>query len=262
MSGYYGYGQGTIFRISPDGTFTNLVDFSLMSITNGSAPIAGLCKAGDGCLYGTTSADGEYTGGTIFRITTNGNFTVLYNFGSNPDDGAEPIADLILGSDGNLYGTTQDTSECCNDSGTIFRITTNGVFTTLYRFSPTGPSAYYGGVGPFGGNADGIGPEAGLVQGRNGDFYGTTTFGGAYGYGTIFRLTVLPQLQSLVQTNGSINMAWSIMPGQTYQIQFTTNLLSTNWFSFGSAVTATNTVLSATDSTTNTQCFYRIMLLQ
>jgi len=242
-------GYGTIFRITSDGTFTTL--FSFNNGPAGYATIAPLVMGSDGNLYGTTTYGDYPCRGAIFRITTNGDLTVLHSF---QYVGGDPSG-LIQSSDGNFYGTTQAGGNCVGgfDMGTIFRITTNGTYTTLYAFS-----------GP-----DGDWPQGALVQAKDGSFYGTTSYGGPgfdplhsvmSGYGTIFRFVIPPVFQSLKQTNGLCALTWSIMPGQTYQLQWNTNLGSTNWFNLGSPVTATNTTACATDCMTNSQCFYRIML--
>ncbi len=170
--GAYGVGSGntcgTVFKITPSGVLTTLHSFDC---TDGEAPIAGLIQATDGNFYGTTS---EYGGpyGTVFKITPNGTLTTLYIFGA----GATPYAGLIQATDGNFYGTTPGTG--ANGAGTVFKITAGGTLTTLYSFCSQS------------GCTDGTAPYAGLVQGTDGSFYGTTTFGGAIGnYGTIFRIT-------------------------------------------------------------------------
>jgi len=228
---------GTIFRITPAGAYDILVSFNG---TNGFRPVAGLCKGNDGNFYGTTyGAPGNYYS-TVFQMTTNGVLTTLhqFQFAGETNDGDEPVAKLIQGSDGKFYGTTT--------GNTVFQITTNGTFAVLHTFS----------------GLDGLIPRASLVQGADGNFYGTTSGGGAHGYGTIFSITIPPAFQSVTQTNGMFNFTWSIVPGQTYQLQSNTNLSSTNWLNLGSSVTATNTTAGGSDSTTNSQCFYRIMLLQ
>ena len=117
--------------------------------------------------------------------------TTLYSFAGatiNPAgsyanaDGEDPNASLILGNDGNFYGTTGYGGP--NGSGTIFQITPAGVLTSLYAFSA--PSSQE----PFG-NADGVLPSGGLTLGSDGNFYGATTSGGTSGAGTIFKLAVI-----------------------------------------------------------------------
>jgi uncharacterized repeat protein (TIGR03803 family) len=132
-------------------------------------------------LYGTTGYGGTNFAGTVFRIGTNGDgYAVLYNFGGTGGDGYGPNG-LIQGTDGMLYGTTQEGGT--NSDGTVFRIGTNGNgYAVLYRFTGTG--------------GDGTAPLAGLIQGADGTFYGTTLYGGGgagyNGYGTVFRLIPWP----------------------------------------------------------------------
>src|SRR5215472_12076832 len=144
---YFGVsGCGTIFEITPSGTLTTLYSFCSQSgCPDGNFPAAALVEAADGNFYGTTPAGGandsctyfSRTGcGTIFEITPSGTLTTLYSFcsqGSFPDcpDGASPNG-LVLGSDGNLYGTAYLGG--ANDSGTVFQITPSGTLTTLYSF--------------------------------------------------------------------------------------------------------------------------------
>ena len=197
---------GTIFKITPTGTLTTLFNFDT---THGSTPIGGLVLGLDGNLYGTAERGGAHGFGNIFRITPAGALTVIYDF-TGGTDGGLPVAALMIGSDGNFYGTSHP--------GIAFRITSGGVFTPIASI-PTdtyGPLAlasngsYYG-VTEFGGtNTDGTiyritgttsttlynfdGPHGafpigGLVVGSDGNLYGTTTAGGANNDGVIFRIT-------------------------------------------------------------------------
>jgi uncharacterized repeat protein (TIGR03803 family) len=258
-------GGGTVYRITPDGAYTTLISFDG---PNGFNPLGGLVLGKDGNFYGTTIAWGTsgnpvtYSVGTVFKLTTNGVLTVLHYFTGSAEEGWEPHGTLMQGSDGNLYGTTWSGGNTdganLDGYGTVFQITTNGEFTTLHKFN----------------GADGSHPDGALVQGPNGDIYGTTVNGGisflgnqigyaSYdGYGTIFRITIPPTFQSVAETNGQINFIWSIMPGQMYQVQYNTDLASTNWLNSGSPVTASNAVASAAYCMTNMQCYYRIRLTQ
>jgi uncharacterized repeat protein (TIGR03803 family) len=116
----------------------------------------------------------------------------------------------------------------------------------------------------FNGN-DGANPLAGLVQGSDGSFYGTTYGGGAGGAGTVFRLTVTPAapvFQPVRLTNGTLTLTWSTEAGGTYQLHYNSDLGSTNWTNLGSAATAAGATLSATDPVTNGPTrFYRVVLL-
>ncbi len=165
---------GTVFQISTGGSLTTLHPFSGGAGTNpsdGHMPVAGLVQGNDGYFYGTTSIGGTYNGGTIFRINPTGSsYTILYSFTNSPDQ-ALPKAGLVQGSDGNFYGTTAFGGT--NGEGTVFQFNTNGSLTTLHTF----------GIG-----SDGKEPEAGLVQGNDGNFYGTTYSGGTIS-GNVFRIS-------------------------------------------------------------------------
>ena len=113
---------------------------SFQSYTNGANPQAGLVQGSDGNFYGTTPSGGTNGDGTVFKITTNGALTSLYSF-TGGNDGANPVAGLVQGSDGNFYGTTPyiigPDGIYAEDgyylgSGTVFKISTNGALTNLY----------------------------------------------------------------------------------------------------------------------------------
>jgi RHS repeat-associated protein len=161
------FGAGTVFRIAADGSVTPLCSFNW---DNGAHPHSRLSWGEDGNLYGTTYEGGINGYGTTYRITPGGVMTSLHSF--NLGDGAYPRSGLLLGSDGNFYGTTEAGGDAWGE-GTAFKLTPGGVVTTLYSF----------------GWSDGIRPANGLTQGRDGNFYGMTSFGGAGGGGTIFKLT-------------------------------------------------------------------------
>ena len=177
------YGEGTVFRMTTNGTLTTLLSFAY---TNGAYPQAWLVQGADGNFYGTTSEGGTYGDGTVFRLTTNGTLTNLVSFNYSVN-GSSPYAGLLQGADGNFYGTTADGG--ANYDGTVFRMTTNGTLTTLASFN------YTNGASPYGG----------LVQSTDGNFYGTTAEGGTYGDGTVFRLTTNGTLTNLVSFNYSVN---------------------------------------------------------
>jgi uncharacterized repeat protein (TIGR03803 family) len=168
---------GTVFKITPGGTLTTLYSFcSQTNCTDGATPFAGLVQAANGDLYGTTFYGGS--GGTVFKITPAGTLTTLYNFCSqtNCTDGDQPFAGLVQAANGDLYGTTYG-GGANGGIGTVFKITPGGTLTTLYSFCSQTNCA------------DGGGPEAGLVQAADGDLYGTTCCYGAYGGGTVFKIT-------------------------------------------------------------------------
>jgi uncharacterized repeat protein (TIGR03803 family) len=196
-------------------TFNSLFNFDG---ANGDDPLyMSLVQGVDGNLYGTTVAGGPPSAhcepdgcGNVFKITPDGTLTTLYNFCSQPDcsDGEQPYAGLILGTDGNFYGTTfqgghgpqckPNLSYC----GTIFRITPQGTLTTLYSFCRRP------------GCSDGNRPTGALLEGSDGNLYGTTSSGGTYNYGTIFRLAkdgVLTTLHTFCpQTNCIEDGGWPL----------------------------------------------------
>jgi uncharacterized repeat protein (TIGR03803 family) len=182
------YGSGAVFRIAPDGAESVLYSFSgeggIPGSTDAAAPESALLVGADGSLYGTSSAGGDHDAGTVFRVTTAGAETVLYSFSGSAvagsPDGAAPVAALLLGADGNFYGTTPDGGTA--GKGTVFRLTPSGSETVLYSFS----------------GGDGANPLAGLIEGSDGNLYGTTQTGGPDDTGTVFRLTTGGTLTSLV----------------------------------------------------------------
>jgi uncharacterized repeat protein (TIGR03803 family) len=153
---------------------------------DGNYPDAGLIFDTNGNLYGTTASGGAQYRGALYELTAAGTEKILYSFGSQPD-GSDPYAGLIFDEAGNLYGTTSygGASKCSNAyvCGTVFELTADGTETILHSFG-----------GGYGDKADGTDPQAGLIVDNAGNLYGTTAYGGnlecgAYGCGTVFRLT-------------------------------------------------------------------------
>jgi uncharacterized repeat protein (TIGR03803 family) len=185
----YGGGSayGTVFKITPAGQLTTLHTFA--HDANGFYPEAGLIQASNGLLYGATSGGNSPSpGGTVFEITSTGDFSSLYSYCSENGcpDGTTPLSALIQANDGNLYGTTWY-GGANGGTGTIFEITLAGQLTTLHSFDGT----------------DGVNPN-GLLQSTNGTLYGTTAGGGNGGDGTIFSLSVgLSALVKTTPTSGS-----------------------------------------------------------
>ncbi|MHB1814869.1 MAG: choice-of-anchor tandem repeat GloVer-containing protein [Steroidobacteraceae bacterium] len=166
-------GLGTVYEVSPTGAQTVLYSFA-GGTTDGEVPLGHLVMGSGGSLYGTTSTGGAYDLGTVFRISLGGVETVLYSFaGTTIHDGAYPRAGLIMDGSGDLYGTTS--AGGTYDLGTVFEISTSGTETVLHSFA--------------GGTSDGSDPNGGLLLGSSGSLYGTTSTGGAYDLGTVFKLS-------------------------------------------------------------------------
>jgi len=168
--------SGTVYRVTlPSGPFTILPN------TVPQEPLAPLFQASDGFLYGTTELGGTDNLGTIFRIATNGTIKIIHNFTNSALDGSNPAGPLVQGKDGNLYGTTQHGGAALDDTGTVFKLTLPSLaFSTLFSFDPLNLDAT---------NVDGAFPFAGLLQGPDGNFYGSASNGGANTAGTLFKIT-------------------------------------------------------------------------
>ncbi|HEV2473907.1 MAG TPA: choice-of-anchor tandem repeat GloVer-containing protein, partial [Chthonomonadales bacterium] len=175
------FGHGTVFKISPLGSFTVLYSFT--GTTDGNVPYGGLCLASDGNLYGTTAGGGLYGYGTIFRITTSGVETVLHSFDYN-HDGAQPECDLVEGSDHRLYGTTLNGG--LNFGGTAFVISLDGGFSLLHAFDDPASARYAGSI-----------PLSGVIQASDGFLYGTTRLGGSHLGGTLYKMSTTGSLTVL-----------------------------------------------------------------
>jgi uncharacterized repeat protein (TIGR03803 family) len=250
-SGYYYYGAtkaggidstacpnrvcGTLFKVYPSGTFAFLHSFDG---TEGASPFAGLVLGNDGNFYGTTNSGGANNDGTVFKFAVVGHvLTTLHSFAGSPTDGGAPQSGLALATDGSFYGTTSNGGANCGapGCGTVFKITPTGTLTTLHSFCAQT------------GCPDGELPTGGLVQGTDGNFYGTTVDGGAnnacgtIGCGTIFRLGV--GLGPFVATRST-----SRKVGATVII-LGTNLTGATSVSFNGAA-ATFTVVSSSEITT------------
>jgi|HubBroStandDraft_6_1064221.scaffolds.fasta_scaffold04705_2 uncharacterized repeat protein (TIGR03803 family) len=190
---------GTIFEISPAGKFSTLYSFcSQPNCEDGKYPFAGLMQATNGNLYGTAEEGGSNGYGTIFRITTSGKFTALYNFCSQPRcrDGELPSSALVQASDGKLYGSSGyggDTDFCDGyGCGLIYEFTPPGKLKVLYTFCSTGDCS----SGAF--------PQT-FIQGTDGAFYSVAPGGGTNNFGTVFGFSIgLPAFVNTLPTAGGV----------------------------------------------------------
>lgn len=175
--------RGTVFEITPQGKLTTLHSFcSQTDCPDGAQPLSGLTLGTDGNFYGTTIGGGSTFSGTAYRISPTGNFAVLYSFCSRTAcaDGAEPAGTLALATNGKFYGTAPLGGE--TDGGSIFQLTPSGLETVVHNFP--GPE-----------NPDNI--ANGVMQGADGNLYGTSYLGGSNRFGYVFKLTPAGQFTRL-----------------------------------------------------------------
>ena len=167
-------GCGVLFRVTPAGVEST--PYAFVGGQNDGAQAASVIQGSDGNLYGVTQYGGQSNVGTVFKVTPAGAEVVLHSFAGG-SDGALPQLPLTEGRDGNLYGTTPYGGK--NADGVVLRVTPAGVETVLYAFAGT--------------SSDGANPFTAMVQGSDGNFYGTTSSGGddacAGGCGTVFSIT-------------------------------------------------------------------------
>jgi uncharacterized repeat protein (TIGR03803 family) len=241
---------GAVFKITPSGTVTVVYDFN-DATGSGYTPYGGVVLGTDGNFYGTTKAGGKLNEGTLFKITASGTLTPLYNFGTCKypcKEGLYPKAPPVQGTDGNFYGTAPNLSDGTN-TGVVYKITSAGKFTTIHAFDFTagynsnapliqGSDGNFYGTTTLGGKTvtptcvaafasptcgtvfkittagkvtfiyefaktDGAGPIGPVIQGTDGNFYGTTSEGGTSGFGVVFKLTSSGVLTVLHDFNGT-----------------------------------------------------------
>jgi uncharacterized repeat protein (TIGR03803 family) len=212
---------GIIYRLTPSGAYSLVFTFPDSGI-DGEGPYPGLFEYKDGSFYGATYEEGDSSYcasstppgcGTLFKVTSSGAFTLLYSF-TDASDGAYPYSGLFLGSDGNFYGAAQrggNTSVCTTNGppgcGDVFQLSPDRDITDLYSFQ---------------GTPDGQEPTAGIIQGSDGSFYGTTYYGGtsADDAGTVFKVSLTPSLPAPVQLSlsassitigQSVTLKWSVL---------------------------------------------------
>jgi len=244
--------DGTIFKVFPDGSGYQVLHHFMGTNDDGRLPIGALAQSADGMLYGTTYYDGANGVGTVFRIDTNGNNYVVLRSFSGSTDGSQPMAGVVVGPDGYLYGTTRYGG--ATDAGVAFRMAADGSdFTLLHNFAQL--------------DQDGTQPFAPLLFGSDGAVYGCTYFGGAYlangVNGTIFRLFSFPPkvtVDSLKRGPANANLTFSGgAAGQAYQIQSADRLAADQWQSIGSVTAAVDGTFSFTDTNApaTSKRFYR-----
>lgn len=170
---------GTAFAVDENGQFTVLHDFN--TADEGGEPLGELLWGQDGALYGVASAFGTGHCGSVFRLSTAGQFSVLHHFAAA--EGCEPTGALAQGPDGALYGST--VLGGLHNAGTVFRIASDGSTSVLHHFA--------------GGTADGAAPRAGVTRTPQGDLFGVTTQGGSLNGGVAWRYTAQGAYQVLAE---------------------------------------------------------------
>lgn len=186
--------DGTVFRINAKGSFKSLYSFcSQTNCADGSNPYAAVLQGPTRNFYGTTESGGASNAGAVFKLTPSGTLSVLHSFDGS--DGFTPYAGLVRAPGGDFYGTTGGNGSGAQISGTVFKITPAGKLTTLHQFCSKSNCT------------DGANPWGVLVQGKDGNFYGTTSAGGTHvcktrgqekiGCGTVFSVTPGGKLTTL-----------------------------------------------------------------
>ncbi|HEX4263864.1 MAG TPA: choice-of-anchor tandem repeat GloVer-containing protein [Verrucomicrobiae bacterium] len=268
-------GQGTVFRLTINGTNYTFASLVVFNNTNGANPQGTLLDGGDGFLYGATFAGGTNNNGTIFRINTNGAFnTVAWFMGTN---GYQPLGGLVRGPDGAFYGAGYGNF---SNSRLVYRVTTNGILTSFFPLpgnygttdfgSPVaGPDGniyvalYDGGV--TGGGllfrlttngisaivssftlATGFQPFGTPIFGTDGNLYGTTYNYGPGGGGSIYRF-VFDRITSITRSGSNAAINATGTSGGSYALFASTNLASGLWTNIGT-VTATNSIARFADT--------------
>jgi uncharacterized repeat protein (TIGR03803 family) len=199
-------GQGILFKLTSTGTLTTLYNFGTCKspCKDGVFPRPPPVEGTDGNYYGTVGNTNDgINDGVVYKLTSSGKFSTIYAFAFGGIQGFNPQAPLIQGADGNLYGTaasggiTTSPTNCWGSSsscGTVFKVTTGGKLTTIYKFDQT----------------HGAGPLSPVIQGTDGNFYGTTSAGGTSGLGVVFKLTsagVITVLHNFIGSDGETPLA-------------------------------------------------------
>ncbi|HEV2211231.1 MAG TPA: leucine-rich repeat protein [Verrucomicrobiae bacterium] len=184
---------GSAYKLTPGGVLTTLVSFGTNSppVYPPIWPYGKLLQASDGNLYGVAGEDG-----TIFRLTLGGVLSNLVEFGVDAY-GQNPNGGLIEANDGNFYGTTAygGAPPDYGDMGTVFRLSPQGEITTIITFTGRGP-------------VPGSNPLAGLIQGADGNLYGTCAYGGSRGGGNVFRIIMAGPRLGFSNVAGHVVLSW------------------------------------------------------
>jgi len=164
-----------LFKVTPSGIVTILHRFDEVH-DDGKRPFGGVIEANDGNFYGTTDGTSSFSiPGVAFKITPTGTETIIHKFGPHGADSQNPDTTLLQASDGNFYGTTPKGGS--SNRGTVYQMTPSGTLTVLHNFQDKSVKN------------DGAVPAGALIQASDGNFYGTTQYGGVSNQGTVFKMT-------------------------------------------------------------------------
>jgi uncharacterized repeat protein (TIGR03803 family) len=223
-------GAGSVFRMSKNGsTFLNLHTFT-GSTNEGRGLAASLVEGIDGALYGTTFSGSTNGRGGVFKVNKDGSgFTVLRSFATSAD-AKNPVAGLIKGSSGVLYGTTLNGSATNDASSTNWR--------AVFKINQDG--ANYEVVCNLSVTSAGQNPAASLTLASDGAFYGTASTGSDMGAGAIFSLAAAPTISGLQLGNSGALLQFQGTSSRTYAVQATTNLSPAFWQTLAGSAAWTN----------------------
>jgi uncharacterized repeat protein (TIGR03803 family) len=219
-------GCGTVFKLTPSGTgYHESVVWSFGNNKDGFNPYGDLLIDSSGAIYGTTVNGGAYGYGTVFQLTQSRSKyaeQILWSLGSG-QDAKNPLGGLLMGANGALFGTTvyggTGATAGCTGCGTVFEVMPKGSKATervLYSFCS---SSYRGKTLPEIFCSDGGEPYGTLLSDQSGTLYGTTSYGGAHDYGTVFKLTPAGSsyTESLLWSFNSITNGQTPVAGLTTQ---------------------------------------------
>jgi len=207
-----GSGQvGTVWKLTPAGSYVDLHDFSKGS-TDGNLPVDGVTVDSSGNIYGTASEGGPNLFGIVWEITSGGTYEILHAFGGTASyidgttgpDGSNPYGAVTFDASGNLYGTATGGGKYSREilaGGNVWELTASGDYVVLHSFG-----------GPLSGNSgnaysDGYGPEPGISFDRLGNMFGTTYYGGLYGFGVVWEYTAAGTYEDIHDFGGTISNA-------------------------------------------------------
>ncbi len=241
-------GYGTVYRLNPDGSGEAVLHSFLPSGGDGIRPYGALVQTSDGVLYGTTQEGGNPPSGigfgTVFRLNPDGtDYRIIHSFDPNAGDGKYPNSALVIGTDGALYGTTEEGGT--NNFGVVFRLATAGSdYSVLYHFGSGTNDATY--------------PRAPMVRASDGGLFGTAQLGGDSNFGVIFRLGPAPALISVGKSPGQGGFQISVASAPHFQYRIEASIDQQHWLALTNIYNAAGTmVISDPEAANFPQRFYR-----